>query len=98
MLLRIKLTPTLKTLSLVNFYIWSIYLGYVWLYYEFIAYELRSVRSVGWFGFEHKNNPNRETKIYAVCFRWFLKSHPNQTKPNQTNAVRVDSVCAVIAI
>jgi hypothetical protein len=58
----------------------------------------RGDRGADWFGFKRKSHPNREIKMHAVWFDsvGFKKSSkPNQTKPNQTNAVRIGSVVAV---
>jgi len=53
----------------------------------------RSVRDAVWFGFEHKSHSNREIKNmrFSLVRLIFKKS----SKPNQTNAVWIGSVCAV---
>jgi hypothetical protein len=52
---------------------------------------VRDDRGAVWFGFDYKSHPNCEINcMRLVWFGWFLKSHLNQT-----NAVRVGSVCAV---
>jgi len=53
----------------------------------------RGVRGAVWFGFEHKSHPNREIKKmrFGLIRLIFKKS----SKPNQTIAVWIGSVCAV---
>jgi len=53
----------------------------------------RGVRGAVWFGFEYKSHPNREIKKHAVgLVRLIFKK---SSKPNQTNAPWIGSVCAV---